>query len=87
MQDEVESSRLTDAEVEACRLIAGFQVERHGEVGGDPQRKSRQGLPQGERRRPEQKLLGFLFAAHGSVGHCGKTACCHGGVGIDAKER
>ena len=30
------SPRLTDAKVRAGHLVAGFQIEGHGEVGGDP---------------------------------------------------
>jgi hypothetical protein len=30
------SPRLTDAEIRAGHLVAGFQIEGHGEVGGDP---------------------------------------------------
>jgi hypothetical protein len=30
------SPRLTDAKVRAGHLVAGFQIEGHGQVGGDP---------------------------------------------------
>jgi putative transcriptional regulator len=43
-----------DPKVDARGLVAGFEIQGHGVVGGDPERKSRQGLAQGQRFRPEQ---------------------------------
>ncbi len=63
------SPRLTDAEVRTGHLVAGFQIEGHGEVGGDPYGEGRQGLSQRERRRPYLKLLRLLLTAHDSVGN------------------
>ena len=66
------SARLADAKVHAGRLVAGFQVERHREVRGDPQRERWQGLAQRERGRPDLELLPFLFAANSPVGDGGE---------------
>ena len=44
---------LTYTEVIACRLVAGFQVEWHGGVRGNPQRQGRQRLTERQNGRPE----------------------------------
>ena len=74
---------LTDAKVRARHLVAGFQIEGYGEVGGDPQREGREWLAQGERRRPNLELLRRFFTPHGSTGNC-RQACqrqgCHADI-------
>src|SRR5262249_10616117 len=79
------SASLPDAEVRAGRLVTRLPVEGHREIRGDPQGKCRQGLLQGERRRPESKLLRFLLATSDLV-RDGGEARRYLGTGFDPEK-